>query len=197
VTRPTRLDTSRPLARSQSYSPELIVHPYLRDIEELAAAGLWADVDARHDALETMLDAVCEWMPRLDALVVGPGLGRDEAVLSVAERVVRAALQHSLPIVLDGDGLYLVQRDPTLLQGAGSAAKLVVLTPNVNEFRRLRDALNVGTPGAPPRGAPRRVACGADTHAAASVEDSATSVQHMSQRLGVSSPLAAVLQAAA
>ena len=71
-------------ARAQSYSPELIVHPYLRDSEELAAQG------ERADALERGVEEVCAWLPRLDALVVGPGLGRDEAVLSVAERVVRA-----------------------------------------------------------------------------------------------------------
>lgn len=59
---------------------------------------------------------------------------------------MRAALQRSLPVVLDGDGIFLVQRDPTLLQGAD--ATRVVLTPNFNEFRRLRDVLNVGTPGA-------------------------------------------------
>ena len=68
---------------SQSFSPELIVHPYLRDGEELAAPG------ERADALDRGVEDVCAWLPRLDALVVGPGLGRDEAVLAAAERVVR------------------------------------------------------------------------------------------------------------
>jgi hypothetical protein len=99
---------------------------------------------------------------------------------------VRAALQRSLPLVLDGDGLFLVQRDPTLLQGAD--ATRVVLTPNVNEFRRLRDVLDVGTPGAPPLDARRIVCvCVLTRSLAASVEDSATTLQHMSQRLGVRS----------
>ena len=63
---------------------------------------------------------------------------------------MRTALERSLPVVLDGDGLYLVQRCPALLQDAGSAATRVVLTPNVNEFRRLRDVLKIGAPGACP-----------------------------------------------
>ena len=76
---------TRLVAASQSFSPELIVHPYLRDGEELAAPG------ERADALDRGVEDVCAWLPRLDALVVGPGLGRDEAVLAAAERVVRAS----------------------------------------------------------------------------------------------------------
>jgi ATP-dependent NAD(P)H-hydrate dehydratase len=181
------------------------VHPYLHDSEELAAQAQ----EQRDELLARGVEEVCAWLPRLDALVVGPGLGRDEAVLWAAERVVRparcaprdappyasasdaaaqvrAALQRSLPVVLDGDGLFLVQRDPTLLQGAD--ATRVVLTPNVNEFRRLRDVLNIGTPGAPPLDARRIVCvCVLTRSLVASVEDSATTLQHMSQRLGVRS----------
>ena len=62
-------------------------------------------------------------------------------------------------MVLDGDGLYLVQRRPRLLQDVGSAATRVVLTPNVNEFRRLRDVLKVGTPGAVSLGRTRALTC--------------------------------------
>jgi ATP-dependent NAD(P)H-hydrate dehydratase len=135
-------DAADAAARTQSYSPELIVHPYLRDSEELSAEPAGAQADAlQRDAVRE----VCDWLPRLDALVVGPGLGRDEAVLSSAEAVVRTALERGLPLVLDGDGLFLVQRNPSLLQrrSADGAAARVVLTPNVNEFRRLRDALGI------------------------------------------------------
>ena len=60
---------------------------------------------------------------------------------------VRQALERTLPVVLDGDGIYLVQRCPSMLADAGQDAR-VVLTPNVNEFRRLRDVLQLGTSGA-------------------------------------------------
>ena len=129
--------------RTQSYSPELIVHPYLRDSEELSAAPTGAQEALQRNAVRE----VCEWLPRLDALVIGPGLGRDEAVLSSAEAVMCAALERGLPLVLDGDGLFLVTRNPSLLQSRGAAAR-VVLTPNVNEFRRLRDALCIAAPAA-------------------------------------------------
>ena len=64
------------------------MHPCLLDSDDLAAH----DADQRVDALDRCFNEVAgSWLSRLDALVVGPGLGRDEAVLSVAERVVRRA----------------------------------------------------------------------------------------------------------
>jgi ATP-dependent NAD(P)H-hydrate dehydratase len=74
---------------AQSYSAELIVHPSLRESQELTGT-------ASDAALAKACDVVASWLPRLDALVVGPGLGRDESVLKVAEAVVRAQLLHPL-----------------------------------------------------------------------------------------------------
>ena len=75
----------RPCA-TQSYSPELIVHPCLLDSDDLAEL----DANQRIEALDKCFEEVAgSWLSRLDALVVGPGLGRDEAVLGVAERMVR------------------------------------------------------------------------------------------------------------
>ena len=59
--------------------------------------------------------------------------------------------------MLDGDGLFLVTRSPQLLQRAGDAGGAaaparVVLTPNVNELKRLRDALGVPAPAGAPAG---------------------------------------------
>jgi ATP-dependent NAD(P)H-hydrate dehydratase len=82
-------------ARTQSYSPELIVHPYLRDGEELGALS----DEARGAALLGAYEEVRAWLPRLDALVVGPGLGRDDAVLACAEDAVRPRLRACAHIV--------------------------------------------------------------------------------------------------
>nr|KAF6369788.1 NAD(P)HX dehydratase [Myotis myotis] len=84
----------------KSYSPELIVHPVLDS------------PDAVHE--------VEKWLPRLHALVVGPGLGREEALLENVK-----------------DGLWLIAQQPTLIQGYQKA----VLTPNHVEFIRLSEAV--------------------------------------------------------
>lgn len=68
---------------------------------------------------------------RLDCLVVGPGLGRDPLLLDIARSVIQRARAAGLPLVLDGDGLFLVAREPALVEGYSQC----ILTPNLNEFR--------------------------------------------------------------
>jgi len=46
--------------------------------------------------------AVVETLPRMNSLVVGPGLGRDRAMREYFNSTVRKARERSLPIVFDG-----------------------------------------------------------------------------------------------
>lgn len=67
------------------------------------------------------MDAVAEvesWFTRLDCIVIGPGLGRDPLLLDIARQVLLRARAAKLPLVLDGDGLFLVAREPELVEGA-------------------------------------------------------------------------------
>ncbi|KAG8517006.1 ATP-dependent (S)-NAD(P)H-hydrate dehydratase, partial [Galemys pyrenaicus] len=101
----------------KAYSPELIVHPVLDS--------------------PGAVRAVEEWLPRLHVLVVGPGLGRDEALLSSVQGILEASRARGIPVVVDADGLWLVARQPALVQGYAKA----VLTPNHVEFGRLCEAV--------------------------------------------------------
>jgi ATP-dependent NAD(P)H-hydrate dehydratase len=76
-------------------------------------------------------------LPRLHALVIGPGLGRDPTVLSAVADIIVAAREASLPLVLDADALWLVTERIDLVAGYAKC----VLTPNVREFGRLADAV--------------------------------------------------------
>ena len=71
---------------------------------------------------------------RIDALLVGPGLGRNEA----AEERLRAVLAREVPCVLDADALVLLA--PEML--AGRAAPLL-LTPHAGELARLCEAFGI------------------------------------------------------
>ncbi|KAL4691205.1 hypothetical protein H8959_014166 [Pygathrix nigripes] len=101
----------------KAYSPELIVHPVLDS------------PNAVHE--------VEKWLPRLHALVVGPGLGRDDALLRNVQGILEASKARDIPVVIDADGLWLVAQQPALIQGYQKA----VLTPNHMEFSRLYDAV--------------------------------------------------------
>lgn len=114
----------------KTYSPNLMVHPYMRQGE---GTGDAAPVIARVAAL----------LGRLHALVVGPGLGRDTLMQESARGVIVEARQRGLPVVIDADALLIVQRAPETVRGYTSA----VLTPNVVEFARLCKALGVDAEG--------------------------------------------------
>jgi ATP-dependent NAD(P)H-hydrate dehydratase len=122
---------SRAANAIKSYSPELMVHPYLETTDSAK--------EMSGDVVELCAKRVIEVFPRLHVLVVGPGLGRDDLMLKIAKKVVMEARIAGLPLVIDADGLYLVQMEPTIIHGYRRA----ILTPNVNEFKRLCEAQSI------------------------------------------------------
>ncbi|XP_059355665.1 ATP-dependent (S)-NAD(P)H-hydrate dehydratase-like isoform X2 [Carassius carassius] len=102
----------------KSYSPELIVHPVLDS----------------PNAVEEME----KWLPRLHSLVVGPGLGREEMLLKNAKEIIERSKLRGIPIIIDADGLWLVAKEPSVIQGYQRG----ILTPNFMEFTRLYEAMH-------------------------------------------------------
>ena len=97
----------------KSYSPELIVHPIL---------------DAPN-----AVEAIAEWLPRIHAMVIGPGLGRDQDVMQNLGTIMKLVIDLEIPLIIDGDGLFFINTNHHLIQGHTS----VILTPNAIEFQRL------------------------------------------------------------
>ena len=71
---------------------------------------------------------------RIDALLVGPGLGRDD----VARERLLAAMARDLPTVLDADGLAILQ--PAML---ANRAKALIVTPHEGELVTLERAFGL------------------------------------------------------
>jgi len=67
---------------------------------------------------------------RVQAWVVGPGIGTDDA----GEGALRFALDTDLPVVVDADALTVLAAHPELLRGRTAPT---VLTPHAGEFARL------------------------------------------------------------
>lgn len=111
-----------------------MVHPLMRQSPAEAPLKQTPDTDPAQIAAK-----IIEMLPRLHVLVVGPGLGRDPLMQETVSRVIRAARDRDMPVVLDADALQVVQKDPDLVKGFRSA----VLTPNVVEFGRLSKALDL------------------------------------------------------
>ncbi|GMR50014.1 hypothetical protein PMAYCL1PPCAC_20209, partial [Pristionchus mayeri] len=107
------------------YSPELIVHP------ELDPGS---------------------WSKRLDVMLVGPGLGRDENSMKVAVDTIVEAQRLGRPVVVDSDGLYaFTERWEWLIAAPRHHAGLpIILTPNAVEMDRLAvKVLQMNTFGKP------------------------------------------------
>ncbi|RFU74750.1 domain containing [Trichoderma arundinaceum] len=120
----------------KTYSPNLMVHPLMRQSPPQKQSSKDDDPDSNPDQVARK---IVEMLGRLHVLVVGPGLGRDPLMQATVARVVRAAREANIPVVLDADALQLVQNNPDVIKGY----KYAVLTPNVVEFKRLCDALKI------------------------------------------------------
>lgn len=84
----------------------------------------WPEVIASHDA---------ESAGRVQAWVVGPGLGTDET----AAEALRFALGTDLPVLVDADALTLLAADPDLVAERSAPT---VLTPHAGEYQRVAGA---------------------------------------------------------
>ena len=65
-------------------------------------------------------------LPRVHSVVIGPGLGRDAAVLDAVARVIEHCKEKGMPCVIDADGLWLVTQRPELVRLAFADTSAVV-----------------------------------------------------------------------
>lgn len=140
----------------KGYSPDLIVYPYLVASNVGYEAASAAATHKLHIPYLSNKEPVCvsplyeplivavvnkvvALLPRMDVLVIGPGLGRDELMMECVARIVEEGKKREMLMVFDADGLFLVHSRPDLLKGY----ELAVLTPNVVEFSRLCKSVNL------------------------------------------------------
>ena len=74
---------------------------------------------------------ILERMAQMDAILLGPGLGRSDELTALCIRILRAC---HVPLVLDADGINALAPHMDVLRGSACP---VVLTPHGGEFLRL------------------------------------------------------------
>ena len=80
------------------------------------------------------IDAVSqikELLPKMDAVLIGPGLGQSKGTLSVLKAVLR---HFQGPVVVDADGINLLAKHKYLMRGRTAPT---ILTPHDGEFCRM------------------------------------------------------------
>ena len=70
-------------------------------------------------------------LPKMDAVLIGPGLGQSQGVAEVVKTVLEQA---TCPVVLDADGITVMAKHMDILRGRTAPT---ILTPHDGEFARL------------------------------------------------------------
>ncbi len=110
-----------------AFVPESLVPAYAARAPEAMWVG-WPEAPEGGLALEGF-HLLGERIDRATALVLGPGLGREQETLALAAEIVKSV---TVPLVIDADAL-----QPDIVR-AGKAAR--VLTPHAGEFERITRA---------------------------------------------------------
>lgn len=80
---------------------------------------------------EQAIPAILERLPKMDAVLIGCGLGQSEGPLAV----LKAVLEHAAcPVVVDADGITLLSGHKDILRGR---VHPTIITPHDGEFRRM------------------------------------------------------------
>ena len=74
---------------------------------------------------------ILERLPKLDAVLIGPGLGQSEGTFEVVKAVLERA---ACPVVLDADGINVMAAHKDIVRGRTNTT---ILTPHAGEFARL------------------------------------------------------------
>lgn len=75
--------------------------------------------------------AILERLPKMDAVLIGPGLGQSAGVFEVVKVVLEQA---QCPVLLDADGINLIAAHKDIVRGRTNPT---ILTPHAGEFGRL------------------------------------------------------------
>ena len=73
---------------------------------------------------------VTQMLPKMDAVLIGPGLGQSEGTFSLVKAVLNNA---ACPVVLDADGINVMKAHKDVLRGRPYPT---ILTPHPGEFQR-------------------------------------------------------------
>lgn len=115
----------------KGYSPDLMVHPYLEEEGE--------------GSRDSQMGKCFDVLKRMDAVVIGPGMGRDSKLRDDINEILEYLLGVNKSVILDADALFHLSTNAKMKSIVKSSDSTVILTPNVVEFQRLAQSEGVET----------------------------------------------------
>lgn len=87
---------------------------------------------------ESAVEKISELLPKMDCVLIGPGLGCSDGTFKVLSYVLK---NFANPVVVDADGINLIAQHKDILCGRTG---ITILTPHEGEFARVSDTLSKG-----------------------------------------------------
>ena len=104
---------------------------YAIEAVKLTEAIVFPLPDAEGKLSEAAIPEFLDRLPKMDAVLIGPGLGQSAGTQAVTEAVLKHA---NCPVVLDADGINVIAPHKDILRGRTCPT---ILTPHDGEFARL------------------------------------------------------------
>jgi hydroxyethylthiazole kinase-like uncharacterized protein yjeF len=116
-----------------SYSPLLIKPVRLaKDVAKLSPTLIVKELNNENHLVRNDLVIIEKLVDKVDALVIGPGLGSDNETQKAVEKIINLFVKNKKPIVIDADAIKVVGKKPVLVKNSQ-----VVITPHSGEFQEL------------------------------------------------------------
>ncbi len=87
--------------------------------------------DTQGKLSEEATSQILELLPRMDAVLIGPGIGQSEDAFGMVKTVLQVC---NGPVVVDADGINLLSGHMDIVRGRNSPT---ILTPHIREFERV------------------------------------------------------------
>ena len=126
--------TPKKVARAiTSYSPLLVTPVRLaKDIAILSPTLIVKELNNENHLVSNDLGIVETLIDKVDALVIGPGLGSEDETQKAIEKIIKLFVKNKKPIVIDADAIKVVGEKPFLVKNSQ-----IIITPHSGEFKEL------------------------------------------------------------
>ena len=126
--------TPRKVARAiTSYSPLLIKPVRLaKDIAKLSPTLIVKELKDENHLVSNDIEIIKILNSKVDALVIGPGLGSEEETQIAIEKIIDLFIKNKKPVVIDADAIKVIRKKPDLIKNSQT-----VITPHTGEFKEL------------------------------------------------------------
>ena len=126
--------TPKKVARAiTSYSPLLIKPLRLaKDVAKLSPTLIVKELNDENHLVSNDLDIIKTLSSKVDALVIGPGLGSEVDTQIGVEKIIDFFIKNKKPVVIDADAIKVMGNKPDLIKNSQ-----IVITSHSGEFKEL------------------------------------------------------------